>query len=59
MMKRGIKQSERIVVEDCGVSRFFAKRTIYNRFHYEKLNISEVYIRTESGLEPLCKKGEG
>ena len=30
MMKRGVKQSDRIIVEDCGVGRFFAKRTIYN-----------------------------
>ena len=59
MMRRGLKQSERVIVEDCGVGRFFAKRTIYNRIHVEHQNISEVYIRTADGLEPLYIKGEG
>jgi len=59
MMKRGLKQSGRVIVEDCGVGRFFAKRTIYNRIHIERQNISEVYIRTDKGLELLYKKGEG
>jgi len=56
MMKRGVKQSERIIVEDCKVGRFYAKRTIYNRVQYEHQNISEVYIRTDAGLELLYKK---
>ena len=59
MMTRGVKQSERIIVEDCYVSHFFAKRNIYNRIHFEHQNISEVYIKTASGLELLYKKGEG
>ena len=59
MMKRGVKQSDRIIVEDCRVGRFFAKRTIYNRVNIEKQNISEVYIRTDEGLELIYKKGEG
>jgi len=56
MMKRGVKQSDKIIVEDCGVSRFFAKRTIYNRVHFERQNINEAYIRTSAGLELLYKK---
>ena len=59
MMKRGVKQSDKIIVEDCGVGRFFAKRTIYNRVNIERQNISEVYIRTAEGLELLYKKEEG
>ena len=58
MMKRGVKQSNRVIVEDCGVGRFYAKRTIYNRIHFEQQNIFEVYIRTTSGLELLYKKEE-
>ena len=56
MMKRGIKQSDRIVVEDTGIGRSWARRIIYNRVWFEKQNISEVYIRTDNGLELLFKK---
>ena len=59
MMKRGVKQSDRIVVEDCNVGRYYAKRNIYNRIHFEHQNISEVYIRTDNGLELLYQKREG
>jgi len=59
MMTRGVKQSEKIIVEDCGVGRFYAKYSIYNRIHFEHQNINEVYIRTVSGLELLYKKEEG
>ena len=59
MLRRGVRQSDRIIVEDCGVGRFFAKRTIYNRIRFEHQNISEVYIRTSDSLELLYKKGEG
>ena len=50
MITRGIKQSNRIIVEDCGISLRSAKKNIYNRIHREKQNIKEVYIRTDSGL---------
>jgi len=59
MLGRGVKQSDRVIVEDCFVSRFSARRTIYQRTHYERQNISEVYIRTAAGLELLYKKGRG
>ena len=59
MMTRGIRQSDRIIVEDCGVGRYYAKRNIYNRIHFEHQNITEVYIRTSESLEPLYIKGEG
>ena len=57
MMKRGVKQSDRIIVEDCNVVRRYARRTIFNRVNIEHQNITEVYIRTEEGLELLYKKG--
>ena len=34
MMKRGIKQADRIVLEDCGVTRRFARHNIYSRMQY-------------------------
>ena len=58
MIKRGIKQSDRLIVEDCGVGYFFAKRSIYRRVRFEHQNISEVYVRTVTGLELLYKKEE-
>jgi hypothetical protein len=58
MMKRGVKQCDRLILEECHVGHFYAKRTIYNRIHFEKQNINEVYIRTDAGLELLYKKQE-
>ena len=59
MMNRGLKQSDRLIVEDCGVGRRWAKKTIYNRVTYENQNITEVYIRTSDSLELLYKKEAG
>ena len=59
MMRRGVKQSDRIIVEDCGFGRRWAKKTIYNRVHRERQNIKEVYVRTSNGLEVLYKKEAG
>ena len=59
MMRRGVKQSDRIIVEDCGFGRRWAKKTIYNRVNREKQNIKEVYVRTSNGLEVLYKKEAG
>jgi hypothetical protein len=58
MIHRGMQQSERIIVEDCKIGRFYAKRNIYNRVHRDKQNIKEVYIRTETGLELLYSCAE-
>ena len=55
MMTRGVKQSDRIILEDCKVGRNYARRTIYRRVQYEKQNIKKVYIRTEAGLELVYK----
>ena len=57
MMRRGVKQSDRIIVEDCYVARRFARRIIFNRIHFEHQNINEVYIKTTTGLELIYKKG--
>ena len=56
MMRRGIKQSDRVILEDCGVGRSYVNRNIYNRIHFEKQNITELYFRTPTGLELIYKK---
>jgi hypothetical protein len=56
MLRRGIKQSSRLVVEDTGIGRVWARRLIYNRVHIENQNVSEVFIRIGNGLELLYKK---
>ena len=53
MMTRGVRQSERIIVEDCGATLRFIRRNIYNRIHCENQNIKEVYMRVEAGLKML------
>jgi hypothetical protein len=57
MLSRGIKQSDRIVIEDCDIDRRWAYRNIWIRAHKENQNINEVYIRKANGeLELLYKK---
>ena len=53
MIHRGMLQSERIIVEDCGVTERYIRRNIYNRIHCEKQNIKEVYMRVADGLKIL------
>ena len=47
MINRGIKQSERIIVEECYVTRRFARRIIYDRINIEhqkiKLTVGHSY----------------
>ena len=58
MLRRGIKQSCRLVVEDSGAGNFDARRVIYKRIHEDKKNIHEVYVKTVAGLVLLYKKEE-
>ena len=51
--------TDRLVIEDSDFGRSYAKRTIFNRVHFEKQDIKEVYIRTSKGLELLYKKESG
>ena len=44
MISRGTKQSDRIVIEDCGVGRVWAQRIIYERAKNEG-DIKELWIR--------------
>ena len=59
VITRGIKQSARLIVEDCGVSRREAKKNIYNRVHEYKQNIKEVYIRAVESLDLLYICADG
>jgi len=59
MMTRGVKQSDRLIIEDCQVGRRWAKKVVFNRVHFENQNINEVYFRTSNSLELLYKKEAG
>ncbi|MDR2916526.1 MAG: hypothetical protein LBV74_17145 [Tannerella sp.] len=56
MLNRGLKQSDRIIIEDCGVGHSYAHRSIFRRIRFEGQSISEIYIRTQTGLELFYKK---
>lgn len=57
MLSRGIKQSPRIVVEDCGVTMDYIKRTCIHRINDGQI-IDEVWIRKEGKLELVFKKAK-
>ena len=57
MISRGLKQSERIIIEECHVTRRFARRVVYDRINVEHQIIYEVYIKTDDIFELLYKKG--
>ena len=58
MLNRGLKQSDRVIIEDCHIARRWAKKNIYKRVYFENQNIVEVYIRTDNGLETLYTRAE-
>jgi len=55
MMRRGLKQSDRVVLEDCGAGHPYMKRNIYRRIQFEHQHISEVIIKTVNGFETVYK----
>ena len=55
MIKRGLKQSDRVVLEDCGAGHPYMKRNIYRRIQFEHQPITEVIIKTVNGLETIYK----
>ena len=60
MLSRGLGQSDRIVIEDCGISHSWAKRNIWARIHNENQQISEILVRKADGtMELLYKKKAG
>jgi len=57
MLTKGLKQSDRIIIEDCGISNIQAYRMIWNRVNNEKQQISEIWVKRNNGkLEILYKK---
>ena len=59
MLTRGLKQSDKVILEDCRVSLRYVRRNIFNRIHFENQIISEVYFRTSDGLVLLYENGNG
>jgi hypothetical protein len=55
MLSRGIKQSNRIVLEDCGMPDYLMKHLIRMRVFRDHHDIKEVYIRTQTGLKLVYK----
>jgi hypothetical protein len=56
MLNRGLKQSDRLIIEDCDAGHSYAQRNIFRRVRFEGQSISEIYVRTQTGLELLYKK---
>lgn len=52
MLKRGVKQSDKIVIEDCGLSDGYMIRSIHGRIK-EKIDISEVWILSKKTIRRL------
>lgn len=57
MMKRGLEQSDRLIIDECGLTDAFMKRSIYNR-NANGADIKEVWIRSENGVRLLFQKFE-
>ena len=54
MCKRGLRQSDRIIVEDCGLTDGYMKRNILVRIH-EGQCIMELWVKDKTGLRLLYK----
>ena len=54
MCKRGLRQSDRIIVEDCGLTDGYMKRNILVRIH-EGQCIMEFWVKDKTGLRLLYK----
>ena len=58
MCNRGLKQSDRIVIEDCGLSKVYMQRVIEGRLKDGQL-ISEIWLHSDGKLTLLYKKTDG
>lgn len=54
MMRRGLKQSSRVVIEDCGVTKDYIKRNCYHRLR-EGQKIDEVWLLKEGKISLVFK----
>ena len=54
MLHRGLKQSNRIIIEDCGLTDGYIKRTILARIAANQ-DIKEIYVKTGENLRLVFK----
>lgn len=58
MLKNGLAQSSRLVIEQVNLTDAFMKRLIKNRVYQYQQDIDEVWVMGSSGLRLLYKKSE-
>jgi hypothetical protein len=49
MLSRGVKQSNKLIIKDCGVTRSFLVRNIKNRIFIDKQDFQEVWVLDTKG----------
>ena len=57
MLNRGLKQSNHLVIDDCGLTDRWMKKSLYNRIQQGQ-DIKEVWVRAVDGIRLLYKKQE-
>lgn len=57
MLNRGLKQSENVVIDECGLSDHYMRRIINVR-QKEGVNINEVWIKRKNSMDLFYKKTE-
>jgi len=57
MLKHGLTQSTRLILDDCGLPESYMKKAIWIRINTAGKEIDEVWIRTSTEIWLLYKKG--
>jgi len=57
MLNRGLKQSDNVVIDECGLSYHYMRRIINARIR-EGVNINEIWIKKKNSLDLFYKKTE-
>jgi len=58
MMSRGLEQSDRLIIDNPGLTDAFMKKSIYNRIAKYGQSINEVWIRENNGIRCLFKRSK-
>lgn len=58
MLNRGLKQSDKIIIEDCGLEESYMTRNINTRIYVEEQNIDEVWIKNGKKLKLIYKNAK-
>jgi hypothetical protein len=58
MLNRGLKQSDKVIIEDCGLTDKYMLRNIGTRIFIEKQDISEVWVKKGNELRLLYKNAK-